>query len=268
MEARNDTKWERSLEQVARRFEYPATPDIVAVIGSRAAGDRRPKAAVRSRSWNGGRLAWAMVILAFVAAALFAVPQTRAALLSLFARIGAIEIFIDDAEPSPDPTPAPTAHLPAPAAHSLNLFDLGEPVTLAEARQAYSRPLLRPPALGEPDEVYIHTPAGRGDEDAAVTMVWRDEGGAPLSLTVTGESLFAMKLVGSEDVKASSVAGETAVWLEGPHRLRLLGQWLEGDLDISSNVLIWVVDGATYRLEGELPEAEMVALAESIRSGP
>ncbi len=142
-------------------------------------------------------------------------------------------------------------------------------MTLEEARQASSRPLLPPPALGEPEEVYIHTPTGRGDEVAAVTMVWRDdEDGTPLSLTVIGESLFAMKLIGSEDVKAASVAGATAVWLEGPHRLRLLGQWLEDDLDITSNVLIWVVDGVTYRLEGDLPEAEMVALAESIRSGP
>lgn len=255
MEQTHNTNWERSLEQMARRFDYPATPDIAA-IGRAAAGDRRRQVS--------GRLAWAVVIIALVAAVLFAVPQTRAALLSLFARIGAIEIFIDDAEPTPDPTADPDA----PAAHSLSLFDLGEPVTPTTAREATSLPLLPPPALGEPDEVYIHNHVSRGDDNAAVTMVWRDRGDAPLSMTVTGESLFAMKLAGSEDVKSLRVGGAAAVWLEGPHRLRLLGQWMEGDLDISSNVLIWAVDGNTYRLEGSLPEAEMVALAESIQSSP
>lgn len=267
MEQTHDTNWERSLEQMARRFEYPATPDIAAVIGLRTTDDRQRKVQGRP-SAIGGRLAWALVVIALVAAALVAVPQTRAALLSLFARIGAIEIFIDDAEPAPDPTPSPTADPHAPATHSLSLFDLGEPVTLTAAREATSLPLLAPPTLGEPDDVYIHNYVSRDDDNAAVTMVWREEGGAPLSLTVAGESLFAMKLVGSEDVKALRIGGAPAVWLEGPHRLRLLGQWLEGDLDISSNVLIWVVNGNTYRLEGDLPETEMVALAESIQSGP
>lgn len=267
MEQTHDMNWEISLEQMARRFEYPATPDVAAVIGRPTTGDRRQKVHGRS-SAIGGRLAWAMVILVLVAAALVAVPQTRAALLSLFARVGAIEIFIDDAEPTPVPAPSPTADPNAPATHSLSLFDLGQPVTLAAAREATSLPLLPPPTLGEPGEVYIHDRVSVGDEDAAVTMVWRDEGGAPLSLTVTGETLFAMKLVASEDVKALRVGDAAAVWLEGPHRLRLLGQWMEDDLDISSNVLIWAVDGNTYRLEGDLPEAEMLALAESIQSSP
>jgi hypothetical protein len=230
------------------------------------------------------RLAWALLIIVLLVGSLLAAPQTRAALLSLFARIGAIEIFIDESAPAPvsptappptvapailppaTPLPSPTATLrptTAPAAHSLELFELGEPSTLDEARRLADFPLTVPSVLGDPDEVYVH----RGIDLPAVTLVWREESGL-LSLTEIGVQEFANKFVYDEAVTAVGVDGAPAVWLEGPHRLQLLGNWQEGELLIDSNVLIWAVDGVTYRLEGNLSEAEMIALAESLPASP
>ncbi len=150
-------------------------------------------------------------------------------------------------------------------AHSLTLFQLGEPTSLDEAREAASFPLALPVALGEPDEVYIH----RNVDLPAVSLVWRGSGDAPLSLTEIGVAEFATKLVHEQAVKSLRVGGRPAVWLAGPHRLQLLGNWQENQshLLIASNVLIWADDEVTYRLEGDLSEEEMVAIAESLAIG-
>jgi hypothetical protein len=205
-------------------------------------------------------------------------------MLSLFARIGAIDILIHEAAPTPAPTPRPTdetSFLVSPAAtstrtpalratqpgavdHSLALFELGEPVTLAEARRLADFELSAPAALGEPDEVYVH----RGIDLPAVTLVWRDEDDMALSLTEIGVAEFAEKMVHDQAVRTVTVNERPAVWLAGPHRLQLLGNWQTDTLLIESNVLIWVADEVTYRLEGDLTEEEMVVIAESLPPTP
>ena len=195
MEQSHETDWEQAVAALAQRLEYPPTPDLRRATGGR----RRPTNA-------GWRLVWAMLIISFIIAGLVAVPQTRAALLSFFARIGAIDVFIDGNAPTPtlratdDPVgliaPPPTANSAGTVGHSLALFELGEAVGLAEAQRMADFPLLVPGALGRPDEVYVH----RNVDLPAVTLVWRDETGAPLSLTEIGVGQFAMKLVAEEDV--------------------------------------------------------------------
>ena len=268
MEQTHETNWEQAVAALAQRFEYPPTPDV-----RRSTADGRPPSAVRGRSSVvGRRLAWAVVTLALVAAALVAVPQTRAALLSFFGRIGAIDVFIDETAPTPMPTPPatvdpvalsappPTATSAGPVGHSLALFELGEPVGLTEARRVAGFPLLVPEALGEPDEVYVH----RNVDLPAVTLVWRDEAGAPLSLTEIGVGPFAMKLAAGQNVKSLRVNGRPAAWLAGPHTLQLLGNWQGDSLLITSNVLLWTAGDVTYRLEGDLGQSEMTTIAESL----
>jgi hypothetical protein len=172
---------------------------------------------------------------------------------------------------TPLPTPTPlaaaspatiSATKPATSvAHSLGLFQVGEPVSLDEARRLTSFALVVPDSLGEPDGVYVH----RNIDLPAVTLVWRDEGDTPLSLTEIGTEAFAMKMVAEERVKWIQIGDLDAVWLEGPHRLQLFGEVGENSsLLIESNVLIWSADGVTYRLEGDLSQAEMTAIAESL----
>lgn len=281
MEPRFNDTFEHSLERVARRFEYPPTPDIAGTIGQRTADYRKPLAANTTRHNrlpSGGRLAWLVLLITLVLAGLFAIPRTRAAVLSLFARIGAIDIFIDEAAPTatpaagesgfigPPPTAEPTtAQSPTPTVagrvdHSLALFELGEPVTPEEAQQAADFAVALPPTLGTPDEAYTH----RNVDLPAVTFVWRVEGGAPLSLTEIGIGAFAMKMVGEDGVHHVRIGDRPAVWIAGPHTLQLLGYTEAGSLLIESNVLIWAVGDVTYRLEGELSQAEMTAIAESL----
>ncbi len=199
-------------------------------------------------------------MLALLALGLLAVPATRAALLSFFARVGAIEIFIDETAPTLTASTLP-ASTPETVAHSLSLIDLGAPATLAEAvRQAHFTPEL-PAALGAPDEVYTHP----GVDLPAITLVWRPDDGPPLSLTAIAESEFAHKIVATTAVEEVAVGDETGLWLAGPHQLQLLGDWQGPNrLLITSNVLIWVHGGITYRLEGDLSQAEAVAIAVSL----
>jgi hypothetical protein len=277
MESIHNDSWERSLEAIAQHFDYPLTPDIAAAIRPRLAGGRQQKRATPRPLVVGYRLAWAALLLVLLAAGLMAVPQTRAAVLSFFARIGAIEIFIDETAPTVVPTveeessasPAPavagsTPNLPSDnAAHSLELFELGEPATLDEASRAVGFSPAIPEALGRPDEVYIHDDR---QNPPSVTLVWRSDDGSPLSLTQIDAPGFGVKMVSTQGVKSLRVGGVPAVWLKGPHKLQLLDSWQESDLLIASNVLIWELDGLTYRLEGDLTEAEMVSIAESIRA--
>ncbi len=268
MEPTTDPHWQRALTQLAAQAEYPPTPNLAARV--RAAGARRgpPLAARPARPAR--RLAWALVVLALLALGLLAVPATRAALLSFFARVGAIEIFIDETAPaltaptlpaSTPPASMPPASTPETVAHSLSLIDLGAPATLAEAvRQAHFTPEL-PAALGAPDEVYTHP----GVDLPAITLVWRPDDGPPLSLTAIAVAEFARKIVATTAVEEVAVGDETGLWLAGPHQLQLLGDWQGPNrLLITSNVLIWVHGGITYRLEGDLSQAEAVAIAVSL----
>ena len=272
MEQTHDTRWQQALEQTARRFDYPPTPAIIDSVRLRGltADGRRPTAVSPSGSGRpsavGRRLAWGLAALALVVLALLAVPPTRAALMSFFARVGAINIFIDETAPTVvPPTAEPsTPQLPAPEArevgHSLALIDLGEPTTVAEANQRLGFAPRLPAALGEPDEVYLH----RDVDLPAVTLVWRGADGKPLSLTQIGVAEFARKMVSEGGVQETTVNGAAAMWLPGPHTLLLFGDWQPNPIPITSNVLIWAGDGYTYRLEGDLTLEEAVAIAESV----
>lgn len=275
MEPTTDTHWQRALAQLAAQVEYPPTPDIAARARAEIAG--RQMLPTARHAWPAGRrLAWALAVMALLALGLLAVPATRAALLSFFARVGAIEIFIDESAPTvPAPTlPASTLPASTPAAsgqpatttpvavpHSLSLIDLGEPATLAEAeRQAHFTPEL-PAALGAPDEAYTHP----GIDLPAITLVWRPDDGPPLSLTAIAVAEFGRKVVAATTVEEVAVGDETGLWLIGPHHLQLFGDWQgSNNLLITSNVLIWVHGGITYRLEGDLSRADAVAIAESL----
>lgn len=275
MEPTTDTHWQRALAQLAAQVEYPPTPDIAARARAGVAG--RQMLPIARHAWPAGRrLAWALAVMALLALGLLAVPATRAALLSFFARVGAIEIFIDESAPTvPAPTlPASTLPASTPAAsgqpatttpeavpHSLSLIDLGEPATLAEAeRQAHFTPEL-PAALGAPDEAYTHP----GVDLPAITLVWRPDDGPPLSLTAIAVAEFGRKVVAATTVEEVAVGDETGLWLIGPHHLQLFGDWQgSNNLLITSNVLIWVHGGITYRLEGDLSQADAVAIAESL----
>lgn len=260
-----EDSWERSLVQIAHRFDYPPTPRIAVTTGRESAVGRT------SRHRRAAGLAWAMLVLALCLSGLLAVPRTRAAVLSFIARIGAIDIFIDEGASTPEPAILPNANptpSPAPGStsgridHSLELFELGRATTLNDALQMADFPLAVPALLGEPDEVYVHT----GIDLPAATLVWRQADGSALSLTEIGVPAFANKMIHEEGIEETTVGDRPAVWLAGPHVLQLLGNWEPNTLLIDSNVLVWADSAITYRLEGDLSLEEARRIAASVTS--
>jgi hypothetical protein len=254
MEPSQDFTWEASLEQIAQRFDYPPTPDLAAISPHPAAGRREES------SGQPARLAWALLVVALLLLGLLAVPQTRAAVLSFFTRIGAIDIFIDEAAPTTQPATLPPGDPESgTVGHSLALYQLGRSSTLAEARRIAPFLIAVPAELGEPDEVYVHT----NIDLPAVTLVWRSADGSTLSLTEIGMPQFAQKTI-YQQVQWVTVGDSEAAWLEGPHSLQLLGNRESNQLLIDSNVLIWTAGDITYRLEGDLEPDEARRIAESL----
>jgi hypothetical protein len=131
-------------------------------------------------------------------------------------------------------------------------LQLGEPTGLrADAP--------RPPALGDPAAAFEGMPAG------GYTEVWP---GPVLVTSFPGE--VGPEVIGKlgTAVAATSVDGEPAYWIAGPHAFMYYdddGQAREDTVRLSGGALVWTRDGTTYRIETpEKTLAETVALAESM----
>jgi hypothetical protein len=102
-----------------------------------------------------------------------------------------------------------------------------------------------------------------------VVMVWREPGGvdapAQMSLYQIEAQQYAQK--GAEIVEETTVSGQQAFWLQGPHYIRLENDELQPWLFVDGNVLVWwSAEGVTYRLESHLTLAEARRVAESLQS--
>lgn len=244
------------LRETAAAFPYPPTPDVAGQV-------RRRLAAPPQRQQR--RLAWGLAALLLVAGLLLAVPQVRAAVFEII-RAGAITIFVG--EPTPTavaPTPGsqseaivpPTATLP-PLATAVSAY--GELTTLADAQAQIDFSLRLPPTYGPPDEVYLQD----SRDGAIVILAWLDPTQSErmrLRLHQTRVFAYGLKQAAVDAVAQTEINGQTAYWVEGGHRIRLQdGQ----SYTVTNNVLIWVEENVTYRLEGELTLEEAVKVAASL----
>ena len=212
---------ELALQQLGRELDWPAEPDLAPAVAARLSEPARRRLRPSRRL---------MLVLAALAAALavaFAVPPARSAILDFFG-IGSVEIRRVETLP---PLPAERA---AP----------GVPLTLDEARNSVTFDVVVPAGYRR---VYW--------SPGIVTFVWPDR----LLMEVEGDVSLLKKVVDQDtEVEWLEVNGDPAVWLEGaPHGLFLPG----GESRLAGNVLIWVRDGVTFRLEGELTRARAVELA-------
>ena len=172
-------------------------------------------------------LVLALAALAAALAVAFAVPPARSAILDFFG-IGSVEIRRVETLP----------RLPAERAAP------GVPLPLAEARNSVTFDVVVP-------EGYRRVYWSPG----IVTFVWPDR----LLMEVEGDESLLKKVV-DQDTKVEwlDVNGYPGVWLEGaPHGLFLPG----GEKRLAGNVLIWVVDRVTFRLEGDLTRQRALELA-------
>ena len=253
-----DSQAER-IRATAEAFPYPPTPDIAAALRQRRTVERERPARPRRTA-----LVWTAAALVLVLLGMLAVPDVRASIRA-FLRIGAVEIV--PLTPTPTASPGTTTTTITPTlVPRTSVLDLQGATTLDAATQRMPFPLRLPayPAdLGPPDRVFVQSMGG-----PVAILVWLQPDQpthARLALYQLSSAAIAQKFA-PKIVQHTTVHGQPALWLEGPHLLQFrspddfdLGRLVEG------NVLLWTENDVTYRLEAGLSLDEAVRIAESLR---
>jgi hypothetical protein len=240
---------EAMLGRAARAVQYPATPALASRVLARIESERPPRTVALPAL--GVRLAAALAAALLLAAgAALAVPQSRDALADFFG-LGHAKI-----EVGPVLGPAPPVLSPG---------SFARPSSLAQAERAVDYELRFPVRDGErllPEQVYMRGGAG----SIVVIFVYDD-----YDLYQTDFGIFGKGVPGGDMVHEVAVGGERAYWIdEGGHiayHLDAQGRLvIETRRTVERATLLWEEPaGLGFRLETSLPQAEAIALAESLR---
>jgi hypothetical protein len=147
-------------------------------------------------------------------------------------------------------------------------LDLGDRVTLAQARSNVRYHVYMPRKAGRPDAVYLlrFPPGGQ------VSFVWGSPSRPRLLFSQfrgsrTGEFIEKLVTIGTK-VERVSVDGEPGYFLSGePHQFNYLdaeGQVIQESIRLAGNTLLWEHDGLVLRLEGDFDKRDALALARSV----
>lgn len=253
-------RWESQLQETARSFSYPPTPDIAGAVGGQIAR-RRAGLAPRRRA----SLALAAIVVLIVG--LLLVPPVRAGILEVL-RIGVVRINLVEPTVIPPPTAEPTRTQPTvtPRPTPLSsILDLEGETTLAAAQARVDFPIRLPsyPAdLGAPNKVFVQDFGG-----PVLIFVWLDDqqpDRVRLSMYQFAPGPYAEK-TRPQVIKPVTVNGRPAIWGEGEHLLiTRSGRDVMRRL-VDGHVLVWTEGQATYRIETDLSESEAIRVAESLR---
>jgi len=260
--------YENKLRSIASGMEYPRTPDVAGFITTRLRNSTRSRFISR-------RLAWSLTIILVLCSSLMLIPPARAAIME-FIQIGIVRIFPPSVEPTfeaprtatPESIPLLTA---TPASSDLIpiLNQIAGETTLAEAQSSVDYEILIPTyplELGQPDRIYVQ------DAEGAMTiLVWLDPqqpNKILMSLHFIPAGSWAIDKGFPVEILETSVNGQRAVWGEGPYPLRMYNGDLQFTRLIEGHVLIWADGDITYRLETDLPFAEAIKVAESLKPVP
>jgi hypothetical protein len=245
---------EAELRELGRELDVPPPASPAAAVRQRLEGPavRRPHPAPRRAGILGRwRPAWraALIVVAVLAVLLAATPQGRAVVAHVL-RFAGVEL---QQEPGPAPSPQSGASLPGERRMSL-----------AEARQHVSFPILVPAALGRPSEVVV------SDGGRVASLIYRR---TPYGLVRMDEfaghldPVFFQKFIHVGDVTVVRVNGRKGMWVKGPHVLMYVTR--DGTPAVASarlttgNTLIWGNRQVALRLEGNLSKTEALAIAGS-----
>jgi len=256
----DQAEWQRAVEtelrELGRGLDVPPAASPAAAVRQRLEGPaaRRPRLAPRGtgilRRW---RPSWraALIVVAVLAVLLVATPQGRAVVTHVL-RFAGIEL---QQEPGPAPSPRRSAALPGERRMSL-----------AEARQHVSFPILVPAVLGRPSEVMV------SDGGRVASLIYRR---TPHGLVRMDEfaghldPVFFQKFIHLGDVTQVRVDGRKGLWIKGPHVLLYITR--DGTPAAASarlttgNTLIWGTRQVALRLEGSLGKTAALAIASSAR---
>ncbi|HZK50831.1 MAG TPA: hypothetical protein VFD47_04615 [Actinomycetota bacterium] len=247
---------ERSLTAMGSRIEWPEGGDLTGSVRATIEGSP-PR---RATPWR--TLAYAAAFVGLLSiVSLLSFPGVRTAVAD-FLGIGGVRIDTEGTAPTP------AAEL-----------DLGERVSLGQARDLVSFEVRLPDALGRPDSVWLDT----GVTGGQVALAYESSPGLPAA---PGTNLGALvtqfpdaevaatalkKVTGSRagtTFEPVVVEGEQGFWVSGePHVIAYLepdGSVRNETVRLAGNVLLWESDGVTYRIESTLSQAEALAIAESL----
>lgn len=233
----------RDLTALGRAADVPAPgasfavsvlerlPDAPPARTDGAAGSRRRRIAL-------------VVAVAVGLLALLASPPVRAAVADWFG-FGGVRVERGDTEP-------PTTDLTPPTA--------SPDASLTEAASMVSFTLSVPDALGAPDGVEVSA------DRRMVSMSWTTGDEGVLRLEQFDATLDFAVLKTATDVQWAAVDGSDAIWFDEPHEVALLepdGTQVTHSARLAGHTLIWMADGATFRLEGDVELSRAVEIAES-----
>jgi hypothetical protein len=176
--------------------------------------------------------AFGVAVLALAVGIAMAVPPARSAILKFF-HVGSVTVERVDTLPPAQTRPFATGLGPAQAAPTLKL----------------------PSGLSAPK--YYKGPG-------MAAALFRYHGTQILYARLRGDQMgFGKKFAGQATRVREARIGEFGLWLDGgPHVL----VWQSGEVQtrLAGNTLLWLSRGITYRLEGQLDERQMLALAHQI----
>jgi hypothetical protein len=221
------TELERAL--LALDVEFPPEPNLLPAVRAR----------MERRRWQRPLVfAIALAVVAFGIA--MAVPDARSAILRFF-HIGSVSIERVETLPAAQQRPL-TAGLGAPMSRAA-----------AESEAGFS---MRLPKGVRPTQYYVRP--------GLIATMLRVDGKPVLLVEFQGDQVsLTKKFAASETNVQPAQIGEFGLWLTGGRHVM---RWGDNALEtrLAGNVLLWLQDVRTYRLEGELSKEKMLELAREI----
>ena len=247
-----DERLEAALATLRVDLAFPAAPAFGQAVTARLTSERAAGAPPRlpSRALWSRRRVLVLVTIGLLAALALAAAARLA--------IGTIDIRIQ------------TGVTPPPSLAPVEPDVLGDPLSAGEAVALAGFEPALPPGP-PPDEVYVvDSPFG----DPGLIYAWRPSAAYPVLpgtewglvlIAFQGDDETVVKTVQRfDDVHDASVNGERASWIPVPHVLEIETDRGFETFSVGGNVLIWEVNGVTFRLETSLDRASAIALAESM----
>ena len=244
-----DERIQVALASLAIEMDWPRGPDLATSVTSRIGARPAP-----SRRW----LALAAAALAIL---VFSLTTPGREAVAWLLRVSGIRVeFSETSVPARPPT---------------TLVD-GVETPLAEAERVVGFDLKQPRDLGSPDSIQL-VRWGGGQQ---VAMFWSDSPELP-EVFDTGIGLLLIQFEARVDqqlllkeaseatrIEPVRVKGNLGYFLSGaPHTVFFEnpeGLIADDQIRMTGNVLVWMSDGVTYRIESGLGLEKSVAIAESL----
>ncbi|HEY7003296.1 MAG TPA: hypothetical protein VH281_03355 [Gaiellaceae bacterium] len=239
---------ELALRELGAGLDWPAEPDlaprVLADLG------RRPRSRAR---FSPRTLVIALAVVAVAVGAVFAVPQTRAAILKFF-HLRGVTIERVPELPTVPVQPGPGTFL-------------GERVSMGEARARAGFEVVVPDALGEPDAVYFQESPPPGGMVSFLYGTQADPRALFTEFAASVDDVIFKKIAPDTTVEKVTVDGQPGFWIEGAHYFTYLdrhGVVESEQVRLAGNVLLWERGTRTLRLEADVSKAEALRIAGSV----